>query len=537
MIASLVAVGLIVSLIILMIWFLKSSFLEKLEQELDTQMQLLVVNAREGLNLADFVAKQARSEWLESGKIRPHSLQTDGFPNYEGSIVQIAIIDAEGYLSASSLDSRPAKIFLGDRPHFIALKETVNDQIYISKPVIGRISGLETVQFSRPIIASDQRFLGVVVVSIDVNVFLSSEMESLTRAGTVFAFVGEDGIVRFGSKRRPEEIQYQTSGNLLDRPRHLIDHIDLYKGNFLTRSILVGEYPLRLLSAKSKLPVQSSIQIIYVTGAITAFIFIFAISASAGSTLKILDSRRRTMMQLHASQIKANSANLMKSRFVAGISHELRTPLNGILGFAELSVLSETIEDSKRYSEVIFSSAQKLHHLVVMLLDLARIEAGQMALTLTKINTEEFFQSAIASHRHVADIKELALGLNVSKSAPAMFVTDRIKLMQVIDQVLGNAVRFTESGAVFVNVERHQGTWSIKVMDTGVGMTEDQVRRAFDRFGTMQRTELSKTKGEGPGLGLSLCRELLEILDGTIDLQSEVHSGTTVSIKFKDHNE
>jgi signal transduction histidine kinase len=537
LIASVATAGLIVFLIALMIGILRSNFIERLELELDVQTKLLVVNAREGLNLADFVAKQSRSEWLESGKVRPHAILTDGFPNYQGAIVQIAVIDAKGYLSGSSLDSGPAKIFLGDRPHFTALKNVTNDQLYISKPVVGRISGLETVQVVRPILTLDRKFSGVVVVSLDVNVFLASEIETLTRAGTLLTFAGEDGITRFGSKIQPDDTQFRPGSGVSDLPQQLVGNIALDDHLFLKRITPVGEFPLRLFSFKSKRAVQSELQRFYAAGAIASFLFILAISAFANSTIKIIESKRLLLKQLHASNVKANSANYMKSKFVVGISHELRTPLNGILGFAELAQFSETMEDSKRYSGVIFNSAQKLHQLVGMLLDLAKIEAGQMSLTLTKVKTEDFFQSLIDSHRDVADGKGLALGLSVSKSVPGTFLTDRIKLMQVIDQVIGNAVRFTESGAVFVNVESQQGSWSIKVMDTGIGMTEGQVKHAFDRFGTMQRIDSSRVTDQGPGLGLSLSRELLELLGGTIDLQSEMHSGTTVLITFKEFNE
>jgi hypothetical protein len=133
----------------------RTNALVSIGQALDVQNQLILSNAREGLNLTDYVAKQARAEWLESGRLRPHAAQIEGMPNYQGAIVQIAVIDSNGYLAASSLNSLASKVYLGDRGHFIALKDALEDKIYISKPVIGRVSGKETVQFVRPIFSLD----------------------------------------------------------------------------------------------------------------------------------------------------------------------------------------------------------------------------------------------------------------------------------------------------------------------------------------------------------------------------------------------
>jgi signal transduction histidine kinase len=535
--ASVVVTILIVALIALLTSVLRSNFLKQVELGLDMQSQLMAVQAREGLNLADFVAKQARAEWLESGRLRPHAVQTLGFPSDQGVIAQIAVIDANGYLSASSLDSQPAKMFLGDRVHFIALKDAVNDQIHISTPVVGRVSGIETVQLTRPIFTADRVFAGVVVVSLDTKLFLAPEIKFLARTGTFLAFVGEDNIVRFSSIANLNDFDEKSVLEFLIGIESLTKSDEASPGAYFKHVNPIADYPLRLISAKFKHASRSNLQQLWVAAAMVSLLFTVLVAAYTRNILGLIQSKRHLFMQLSAVNLKNLSANQMKSRFVSGISHELRTPLNGILGFAELAQLSGTMEESRRYSKVIFDSAQRLSQLVNTLLDLAKIEAGQMALTLTETKVFDFFDSIVASHRDAADRKGLVLSLNIPESAPLAFLVDRIKLMQVIDHLVANALKFTHAGVVFIDVERRLDFWVIKVIDTGIGMTQEQLHQAFERFGIMQRYDSTAIDNQGAGLGLSLCRELLEVMGGAIDIESELGSGTTATVTLKDASE
>jgi signal transduction histidine kinase len=529
-----------ISLLILTILFAamyRANILDSIGRALTTQSQLLSSNAHEGLNLADYVAKQARAEWQVTGRLRPHSAQVEGIPNFQGAIIQIAVIDASGYLSASSLNSTASKLYLGDRAHFIAVKDALKDEIHISKPVIGRVSGKETVQFVRPIFSMAQEFIGVVVVSLDTEIFLVSEIKSLENSGTFVTFIGDDNIKRFGLKS--DTVPSSPLNTSVMPPAGVFsDKFGmLVPDDYFSRIIPIPGFPLKMIVSKSREEVMVRLRGIYLSAGIVCVAIVLLAFLFTGSILRLIRSKRNLLLRLEASNLKANSANEMKSKFVSGISHELRTPLNGILGFSELAKLSETVEESRRYSEVIFESAQRLHQLVNMLLDLAKIEAGQMQLTATVVKTTDFFESIMGLNRDAAEKKDLVLSLSIQPSTPSTLSVDRIKLMQVISNLVGNSVKFTESGVIFLGVEKSENSWIIKVIDTGIGMTQEKTRLAFERFGSMQLYDSVVVPNQGAGLGLALCKDLLDLMEGTIDIQSEPNSGTTVTVTFKESND
>ena len=524
-------------LIILSAAIYRAKFLDSIQQTLEGRSQLLSSYAREGLNLADFIAKKARTEWQETGRLRPHTEQVNSIPNYQGAIIQIAVIDAAGYLAASSLNSTAPKIYFGDREYFVVAKDRLKDEVYISKPVIGRISKKETLQFVRPIFSKAKEFIGVVVVSLDSEIFLSPEIENLSKLGTFSTFIGEDNVKRFGSKS-DATLPSPINSSPMPSARIFSDKLgDMVTNGHFSHTSSIPDFPLKLVISKSSREIMDRLRVVYLTAgfvcvtvALVAFLF-------TNSILRSIRSNRNLQLRLEASNLKANSANEMKSKFVSGISHELRTPLNGILGFSELAKLSETVEESRRFNEVIFESAQRLHHLINMLLDLAKIEAGQIGLTETAVDTTDFFQSIIKLSRDAAEKKDLVLGLRISPSAPPTILIDRIKLMQVIDNLVSNAVKFMESGVIFLDVDKSKNSWIIKVIDTGIGMSQEQITHALERFGSMQRYDSVVIPNQGSGLGLALCKELLDLMKGTIEIQSEPGNGTTVTVTLKESDD
>jgi signal transduction histidine kinase len=306
--------------------------------------------------------------------------------------------------------------------------------------------------------------------------------------------------------------------------------------NFL-RTTVISDFPLKLVVGKS--PEKSGVRVrnIYLYAAIACVVIMLAAFLFTTNIIRLISTKQILLRRLELSNVKANSANEMKSKFVSGISHELRTPLNGILGFSELAKLSGSVEESRQYNEVIFESAQRLHQLVNTLLDLAKIEAGQIRLTTTVVNTADFFESIVGLYRDDAEKKSLVLSLTVNPAVPPTMLIDRIMAMQVIDNLIGNAVKFTETGVIFLDVEKVKKSWFVKIIDTGIGMTQEQIHHAFERFGAMQLYDSTVIANQGAGLGLALCKELLDLMEGTIDIQSDVGVGTTVTVTFKENDD
>ena len=532
LVASVMVVTLLGGLMLESVLDARQRIRESVERELIAHSQSTLVSLVEAFNLVDFTLKRARQEWLETGILRPHDQFIQDFPNFKELIVQVAVIGPDGYLLGSSLTERPVQVYLGDREHFSVHKATGKDATFVSRPVVGKVSGVTTIQFTRPIFDKNQNFAGVVVISVNPNYIARVTFDPLATAGMIGILVGADGGTRIQSIPNSTSTTAATSDASTRRQTAFVDdatHI-WHKTPLesLQQDLAVG-YPAARINERLA-------SVFWTTAA--AFLLVLALVAwYTYGIFKLISSRNSLLLKLEESNLKANSANEMKSKFVAGISHELRTPLNGILGFSELVEMSETLEEAKKYGGIIRSSSAHLHQLVNTLLDLAKIEAGQMTTVYTVSKVWELFESVVSLHRYEAEKKGLLLTLNVSQGLPEVIRTDRIKLMQVLNNLVSNAVKFTEHGAIFVNVGLTADKWEISVVDTGVGMSREQIAGVFERFNNIKLESIRTSGKEGAGLGMALCRELIELMHGTIELQSELNSGTSVKIKLDNINE
>lgn len=224
----------------------------------------------------------------------------------------------------------------------------------------------------------------------------------------------------------------------------------------------------------------------------------------------------------------------MKSRFVASISHDLRTPLNAILGFSELLRDVPDHPENGRYAGLIHSGGQHLHALLNTLLDLAKIEAGRMEVERAEVDLVDVVRTLVEVHSGNASKKGLSIALDSALPAghTAVANTDRTKYVQVLNNVMNNAVKFTSRGGMQVNVSADEGGFLVIVRDTGCGIRPNVMARIFDRFSSASMP--GSNDEEGTGLGLSLSRELIRLLGGSIDISSEPGSGTQVSIRLSD---
>jgi PAS domain S-box-containing protein len=219
-----------------------------------------------------------------------------------------------------------------------------------------------------------------------------------------------------------------------------------------------------------------------------------------------------------------------KSRFVAAMSHELRTPLNSILGFSQLLSSSGTgdLNDrQQRYVGHIESSGRHLLALINDVLDLSKVEAGQMEVELEPIELEPLLSEAVNQLRPLADAKPLELVLDPT---PAIWIrADRRRFLQVMLNLLSNAIKFTPAGGkVRVTGVRAGRMAEIAVIDNGIGVPAAEQQRIFEEFTQVDRTGTEST--EGTGLGLALSRRLLQLMRGTIQVESEDGSGSTFRV-------
>jgi signal transduction histidine kinase len=231
--------------------------------------------------------------------------------------------------------------------------------------------------------------------------------------------------------------------------------------------------------------------------------------------------------QLSEKNIELFKANKLKSEFLANMSHEFRTPLNAILGFAELlrEKPAADVEKSRRYAENIITSGRSLLMMINDLLDLAKAEAGKIILHFERTSIQQLCEGLSAFFLPLTEKKNLLLETEVCPDIPLVH-TDAGKVQQILYNLLSNAIKFTpEGGQITVKAEMPDDmTVRISVRDTGCGIPKEHQDKIFEKF---RQLDGSITRlGDGTGLGLAICKQLTELLAGTIGLESEPAKGS-----------
>lgn len=251
------------------------------------------------------------------------------------------------------------------------------------------------------------------------------------------------------------------------------------------------------------------------------------------AVMRDITERKKYEEGLKAAVEKAEEMNKVKSNFLANMSHELRTPMTGILGFAD--ILSKTLEDpeQKEMAEVIYKGGKRLTNTLNMILDLSKIEAERIEVDLKPCCISGIINESVKLFEATAREKKLMLKAEVNKDVESEI--DSRLLNQVLSNLIKNAIIYTEKGSVTVSldkiIERNIEYAEIKITDTGIGIPEDSINVIFEPF--RQVSEGWTRTFEGTGLGLTISKKFVELMDGTISVRSKVDVGTEFIIRFK----
>ena len=241
----------------------------------------------------------------------------------------------------------------------------------------------------------------------------------------------------------------------------------------------------------------------------------------------------KSLIESRQAAIEASKA---KSEFLAKMSHEIRTPMNGVLGMTQLLAKTALSVTQKQHLDTIASSGDALMRIINDILDLSKIEAGSMTLEHKSFNLQRLVQGCISLFQANAQGKGIALELNYDTDTPHEFKGDSGRLNQVFNNIISNAIKFTEHGGITIEIKAPQvslgpALMRITISDTGIGIPPLVQKSLFSPF--MQADESTTRKYGGTGLGLAICKQLIELMKGTIQLESEEGKGSMITIDLQ----
>jgi signal transduction histidine kinase/CheY-like chemotaxis protein/HPt (histidine-containing phosphotransfer) domain-containing protein len=442
----------------------------------------------------------------------------------------VSMIDRNGYLVSNERDP-DARVSLKDREHFTAHARGNEDVLFIGKPILGRIIGQWVIPVSRRLLASDGSFAGVVVVMID-PAYLARFYKSVDLgSGGSITLIGTDGAVRAYAGVGEDLFGKSVAGG------PVMEHVAHAKsGSFFAAGMYTG------LSTLFTYRAVKGYSLIVVVRQMPTEIFSayshneqFAIFLSAGLTLGLLIVTvliARYQRRLAGAKDAAEAGSRARSEFLAMMSHEIRTPMNGVIGIADLLIGNGDLNSEQaKLVATQRDSAKFLLRILDDVLDFTKLEADRMEFEDIAFELAPLVRGTIDILSPRAAGKGLSLTATIDPDVPATIVGDPARLRQILLNLVGNAVKFTERGSISVRVTiagspvGGRARLCVAVADTGVGISRDAFDSLFQQF-TQVDSSISRRFG-GTGLGLAICKRLVDRMGGTIHVESEPGKGST----------
>jgi signal transduction histidine kinase len=381
-------------------------------------------------------------------------------------------------------------------------------------------------QMTRRVNKPDGAFGGAVIVSVDPMYF----------SGFYRAFkIGEQGTVSLigldGGVRARQALGEQTIGKDVSGQRMFADIVGAKNGHLRAKSLADGIERIYAFRTLAEYPLYVSVGIA-VDEALAGFYQTrrnaYTLAAVTSITIVLFTLVLLYLIsRLEHSRAQAEASSVAKSEFLANMSHELRTPLNGILGYSEL--LQEDLDGTEQgpYADAIHQSGTHLLELVNDVLDLGKIESGHVEVVRAPEDLRRLVHDVVAGHEAFARQKGLTLSTDIAPDVPSSCDCDRTKLLRVLNNLLHNAIKFTDRGSVHARVAIEQHDIVFSISDTGPGIPLAKQSAIFDKF---VQVDASRARAhEGTGLGLALCRQLVKVQGGHIEVRSTPGNGATFS--------
>jgi PAS domain S-box-containing protein len=391
--------------------------------------------------------------------------------------------------------------------------------------------------------------LSIIFLNLDKRKQRQMQKEINEKERTVSQYLEAipDGVMVINNERRIELLNQsgrEILGVMIERPETLSEQVQQIKLLDPTRyHVRFNEDTLPVARALqgekltgNKIDLVKNDKIYHLETNVQPIIGLDGQITSAITVFRDITERANYEATLEKARILAEKSVRVKDIFLSNVSHEIRTPLNAIIGFTNLLLGEVTDAKSLEYVGYIQYAGKNLLELINDILDFSKIEAGQVHLEKTPVSIRELLDSLSAIINHRAVEKGITYEAILAPGLPEYIEADKLRLTQILLNVCGNAVKFTEKGGVKLYVEpltdpiNEVQSIRFRVVDTGIGIPRDKIKEVFNRF--VQATESTTRVFGGTGLGLSIVESLVQLFDGTLHLESELGHGSVFTMDF-----